>query len=120
MIPCMQVAVLVAGAADRVRGLRGDLRCGLEGPVQEGGVVVGFGELGPEEVLGHELFDRSNRRLEVSEAGRLVLTGDDHRFDNTVFVVPPQPARARVIAIRCANETEVRRGQELLRVDPIA
>ncbi len=26
-----------------------------------------------EEVLGHELFDRSKRRLEVSEAGRLVL-----------------------------------------------
>ncbi len=41
-------------------------------------------------------------------------------FNQIVYGGPGLPARARVLAIRCANETEVRRGQELLRVDPIA
>jgi acetyl-CoA carboxylase biotin carboxyl carrier protein len=41
-------------------------------------------------------------------------------FNQLVYGGPGLPARARVLAIRCSNETEVRRGQELLRVEPIA
>jgi acetyl-CoA carboxylase biotin carboxyl carrier protein len=41
-------------------------------------------------------------------------------FNQLVYGGPGLPARARVLALRCANETEVRRGQELLRVEPLS
>ncbi|MBK9385379.1 MAG: hypothetical protein IPN34_11270 [Planctomycetes bacterium] len=40
-------------------------------------------------------------------------------FNQLVYGGSGLPTRARVVAIRCSNETEVRRGQELLRVEPI-
>jgi acetyl-CoA carboxylase biotin carboxyl carrier protein len=41
-------------------------------------------------------------------------------FNQIVYGGPGFPARARVVALRCSNESEVRRGQELLRVEPLA
>lgn len=41
-------------------------------------------------------------------------------FNQLVYGGSGLPPRARVVALRCANETEVRRGQELLRVEPLA
>lgn len=48
-------------------------------------------------------------------ADRVVLRGDDEAFDNTVFVVPPEPARVSVLYLGNDSETDTRQPLYFLR-----
>ncbi|MBI5383477.1 MAG: BatA domain-containing protein [Verrucomicrobia bacterium] len=48
-------------------------------------------------------------------ADRVLLRGDDEAFDNTVFVVPPEPARVSVLYLGSESETDIRQPLYFLR-----